>query len=217
MFNSGPLKSHWKNPHKMNPAARRLESHWEASKSQKTTKESHRKNNDLWKNRNTRTLSFQLCVNSSAVSQSKCQKRPPPTTQVRWVYKLGESSKLSRLVIVSFLTSWRAKPCSWIDAGLTLFVCSTISWWTRRWLIARVANLIGHASRWTTFSSNLGWYWCVGLLMSSCITYDRRWAVFVDVWFYHLKITSLRSELARACTFVTFVLAPGSWASRQNG
>ena len=110
-----------------------------------------------------------------------------------------------------------AKPCSWIEAGLTLFVCSTISWWTRRWLIARVANLIGHASRWTTFSSNLGWYWCVGLLMSSCITYDRRWAVFVDVWFYHLKITSLRSELARACTFVTFVLAPGSWASRQNG
>ena len=108
MFNSGPLKSHWKNPHKMNPAARRLESHWEASKSQKTTKESHRKNHDLWKNRNTRTLSFQLCVNSSAVSQSKCQKRPPPTTQVRWVYKLGESSKLSRLVIVSFLTSWRA-------------------------------------------------------------------------------------------------------------
>ena len=44
MFNSGPLKSHWKNPHKMNPAARRLESHWEALKSQNATKESHRKN-----------------------------------------------------------------------------------------------------------------------------------------------------------------------------
>ena len=105
MFTSGHLKSHWQNPHKMNPSPGN-KNPTGRHRNPKIERKNPIVNSICYaqvlpaftKSHNTRTLSFQLCVKTCASSRLKCEKDLRPG-RLRWHLKSRYVLKKKTLIL----------------------------------------------------------------------------------------------------------------------